>query len=194
MTGVRQKRLFPRTEAGFTLMEVIVSVALFSVIILTATGIFKLVIDAQRKEIATQNVEESLKYFLEVLAKEIRTAQKSVGGSCGVPDGEIFTVGANSLGDVLSFQNFYEECVVYSLEADAVSAGRFKIQRDSDRGFISPAKIVIDSLNFYLTSGTSTQPTVTINLSAQAASGPSSYTAVTALTIQTSATSRLYKE
>jgi len=63
-----------KSDRGFTLIEVIVSVALFSVIILGATQIFSLVIDSQRSAIATQNVKESLKYFLEVTAKEMRMA------------------------------------------------------------------------------------------------------------------------
>lgn len=188
MIGVRKKILSPASLAGFTLIEIIVSVAIFSVIILTSTGIFKLVIDAQRKEISTQNVEESLKYFLEVTAKEIRAAQKS-DDSCGVAAGQIFGAGTNILGDTLSFKNYYGQCVNYSLQADTVSGGRFQVQRDSASGFISPAKIMIDTLHFS-TAGTSTQPIVTINLRAHADSGPG---AITTMTLQTSISSRYYK-
>jgi len=63
-------------QPAFSLIEVVVSVALFSAVILSATGIFKMVIDSQRGAMAAQNVQESLKFFLEVTGKEIRMARK----------------------------------------------------------------------------------------------------------------------
>ncbi len=167
-------------------MEVIVSVALFSVIILSATNIFKLVLDAQRKGTATQNVQENLKYFLEVIAKEIRMGEKSQLGQATSP---IFTVSSNSFGDTLSFLNRYGQSVIYSLDKDG-AVQRFKVQRDENFAFISPVKINIDSLHFVVRSGTSTQSVVTVNLKAHALDGA---TADSSMTLQTSISSRYYK-
>lgn len=192
MTGNRQSNksrlASPQAKrAGFTLMEVMVSLAIFTVIILSATGIFKLVIDAQRKEISTQNVEESLKYFLEVVAKEMRSAQPG-DGNCG-PAGQVFVATHNVYGDQLSFENFYGQCVKYAVQLDAAGNKRFYVLRGSQQDFISPAKVTIDSLRFYLSSGTSTQPMVTINIQAHASSGSSG---ITALGIQTTIVARVY--
>lgn len=170
-------------------MEVLVSVALFSIIILSVTQIFQLVIDSQRTAIATQNVQESLKYFLEVTAKEMRMAQKDNGVCANVPDDQIFAVTTNALGDVLNFKNYYGQCVTYALAADGANQ-RFQIIRDTQTDFISPAKIRIDDLHFVLDNRTNIQPTLTINLRAYALDEAQFRSN---MTIQTSIASRYYK-
>lgn len=181
-------------KKGFTLIEVMVSVSLFAVIILSVTGIFKMAIDGQRSAIATQNVQESLKYFLEVTAKEIRMAQKNEGVCAGIPDDEIFTIIPQSPSDVLYFKNYYGQCVRYFLAADGDNL-RFKISRGAGSNalsdYISPAKIRINELHFVLnTSASTTQPMVTINLNANALD---SAQYKSEMTLQTSVSSRYYK-
>jgi prepilin-type N-terminal cleavage/methylation domain-containing protein len=183
-------------KKGFTLIEIMVSVSLFAVIMISMSSIFKLAIDGQRSAIITQNIQESLKYFLEVTAKEIRMAQTD-GGKCEtVPDNLIFSVSSNTLGDTLSFKNYYGECVTYSLESDG-NASRFKISRlGTDgiprSGYISPAKIQIKSLHFILNSADpiTSQPMITINLTANALGDNN---LESDMTLQTSITSRYYK-
>lgn len=177
---------------GMSLIEVIVSVALFSVIIMSATQIFKMVIDGQRSALAAQNVQESLKYFLEVTGKEIRMAQKN-DNFCYVDDypGQIYRVTSGSFGSNLFFRNYYGECVAYSLILDSEGNRRFHIQRDSQEDFISPEKIRIDYLNFILSAApTSTQPLITMNLKAWALDQAQFKSE---MTIQTSLSSRYYK-
>ncbi len=181
-------------KKGFTLIEVLVSVALFSVIILSVTGIFKMAIDGQRNAIATQNVQESLKYFLEVTAKEIRMAQKNEGVCSGIPDDQIFSVSASALSDILYFKNYYGECVRYYLAADGDNL-RFRISRGNGAtppsDFISPAKIRINKLHFVINDiATTTQQMVTINLNANALDN-AQYKSD--MTLQTTITSRYYK-
>ncbi len=178
-----------RLAAGFTLMEVLVSVSIFTVIILSATQIFKFVIDGQRQAIATQNVQESLKYFLEVIAKEIRMAQKNDGTCAAVPVGAVYAVGTNARGDVLNFKNYYGQCVSYYLSDDN-GATRFAIQRGAASAFISPARIMIDDLNFVLADTGDVQPAVTVNLRAHALSEG---VARSEMVLQTTLTSRYYK-
>lgn len=181
-------------QPGFTLMEVLVSVALFSVIILSVTSIFKMAIDGQRNAIATQNVQESLKYFLEVTAKEIRMAQKNEGACGGIPDDEIFAVSTGPLSDILYFKNYYGECVRYYLAADGDNL-RFRISRGNGptppSDFISPSKIRINELHFVVNStASSSQPMVTINLNANSLE---SAQFKSDMTLQTSISSRYYK-
>jgi prepilin-type N-terminal cleavage/methylation domain-containing protein len=182
------------TKTGFTLIEVMVSVSLFAVIIISVAGIFKLSIDAQRNAISSQNVQESLKYFLEVTAKEIRMAQANNSVCAGVPPDSIFSVTTTDLGDVLNFKNYYGQCVSYSLQNDN-GISRFQITRSSGgtslSGFISPAKIKINSLHFVLKNlASSSQPMITINLNANANTGNANESS---MTLQTSITSRYYK-
>ncbi|MDP2944291.1 MAG: prepilin-type N-terminal cleavage/methylation domain-containing protein [bacterium] len=179
-------------SAGFSLIEVIVAVALFSVIILSMTQIFKMVIDSQRSALATQNVQESLKYFLEVIGKEIRMAQRDNGICSGVPDDEIYVISENAYGNTLAFKNYYNQCVTYALERDEGDKQRFQVSRNLDFDFISPAKIRIDNLSFTLSSAaTTTQPAITLNLQAHAL-GQGEFKSE--MDIQTTMTSRYYKE
>jgi prepilin-type N-terminal cleavage/methylation domain-containing protein len=182
----KNKNFFNRS--GFSLVEVMVSVSLFVVIIMSATEIFRMVINGQHIAISSQNVQESLKYFFEVTGKEIRMAVKNDGRCPGVY-GEIFNKSVNSYGDTLSFQNYYGECVTYQLVLDPSNdSRRFQIIRDSNSGFVSPQKVTMSNLKFVLNS--TGQPMVTIRVQARA-SDENRFQSN--LEIQTSITSRYYK-
>jgi prepilin-type N-terminal cleavage/methylation domain-containing protein len=188
MIGAKNKN-YNRLRKAFSLIEVIISVALFSIIMLSATEIFKMVVDSQRSALATQNVQESLKYFLEVAGKEMRMAQKNKGICPGISDDEIFVVTTTSAGDVLKFKNYYNQCISYFLTSDGTNK-RFSVTRGVSTDYITPNKIAIDNLRFVVASASSTQPTVTMNLRAHAL-GSTQYKSD--MTIQTSITSRYYK-
>ena len=177
-----------KNKSGFSLMEVIVSVALFSIIVLSSTEIFSLVIKGQREAIASQNVQESLKYFFEVTGKEIRMARRNDESCANVVNGEIFTITSNSLGGVLNFQNYYGECVSYEL-VNTGDVNRWQITRGANSGYISPAKINIENLQFTL--NTTGQPIVTISLFAYAIGDQKE---ASEMEIQTSITSRYYRD
>jgi len=170
--------------AGFSLIEVLVSVTIFIIIMISTAQIFKLVTDGQRSALATQNVQESLKYFLEVVAKEIRTAKIS-DGTCHVTEGKIFEI---SDGQLL-FKNYYGQCAVYSLDIEG-DIQRFKIARGTDFGFISPSRIRIESLEFVVDQDVDIQPTVTIKIDAWALNQGQSDSEID---IQTTVTSRQYE-
>lgn len=178
---------------GFTLIEVIVSVALFSIIILAATNIFTMVLNTQRNSMASQNVQESLKYFLEVIGKEMRMAQKDTDGICGIPADKIFVISTAANGNnTLYFKNYYNQCVTYSVAPDPSHpiVKRFQIQRNINKDFISPEEVTIDHLYFVLNSSSTAQPMVTISLAAHSTQGQRLNSE---MTIQTSLTSRYYK-
>ncbi len=185
MIGINLKK--KKEKRGFSLIEVLVSVSLFVVITMSATEIFKMVIEGQRDAIASQNVQESLKYFFEVIGKEMRMARRNDGSCSNVPAGEIFQVGSNSLGDVLYFKNYYGQCIAYQLVLDG-EIQRFQISRDANQGFISPQKINIEALRFSLDA--TGQPVVTVSIKAWAVGEDRSKSE---MEIQTSVTSRYYK-
>ncbi len=188
MTGVKimnESKLKP----GFSLIEILVSTALFVIILTAAMNIFKIVIESQRTAIATQNVEESLKYFLEVTSKEIRMAKRN-NNLCylGLGPTDIYKQSNNTLGDTLAFRNYHDECVLYSLVSTG-GVNRFMISRDGVINYyITPAKITIDELNFVV--GSSPQPTVTVELVAHALDRN---TNESTMRIQTTLSSRYYK-
>jgi len=174
-------------KSGFSLIEVLVSVFLFVVIILSSTEIFRLVIESQREAIASQNVQESLKYFYEVIGKEIRMARRNDGKCPQVPVLKMFMVTNNGVNNALHFQNYHRQCVTYELALDGESQ-RFKITRDLNSDFISPKKIFIEKLRFVLDE--IGQASVTIYLEAHAL-GSTRFK--TEMHVQTTITSRYYK-
>lgn len=155
-----------KNKKGFSLIEVMVSVAIFSVIILITSQIFSLIVTAQRNAIASQNVQESLKYFLEVIGKEMRMALPDDEGLC-IPSGNIYYLTQGVNGDTLQFKNYNEECVTYSTYIDE-GVRRFQIIRDGNSGFISPIEIEINHLDFVLDENLNEQSLVTVNIEAEA--------------------------
>src|SRR3989339_715055 len=65
-----------RLQAGFTLIEMIVAMAIFGVLAVSITGIFISVIKSQRLALAQNSIQESGRYILESMTKEIRMSQE----------------------------------------------------------------------------------------------------------------------
>jgi len=57
---------------GLTLIELLVAVAIFSVVIIITMSSFSMAIRAQKKVISLQSIQENAKFILEFIAKEIR--------------------------------------------------------------------------------------------------------------------------
>lgn len=162
------------------MIELMVAVMLFSVLMLAATQIFKMVIDGQRNAISAQNVQENMRYAMEKMSKEIRMAQISntlASQECvsifSPPATAIYkvfnTVDSNSK---IYFKTKDNKCVVYYLEnnrlkiMDGVGAGAIA-------GFITPAKVEVSNLKFYIDDDLigafhSTQPYVTMKMDIKA--------------------------
>ncbi|OHA01193.1 MAG: hypothetical protein A3H71_03040 [Candidatus Sungbacteria bacterium RIFCSPLOWO2_02_FULL_48_13b] len=74
--GTRSFGLAPKARArvlaGFTLLEMIVSVGIFAVVIVASIGISLSIKSAQGKASNVQNVQDSIRYALEFMTKELR--------------------------------------------------------------------------------------------------------------------------
>lgn len=175
--------------AGISLIEVLVSTTIFVIILLSITSIFKMVVNSQREAIATQNVQENLKYFFEVISKEIRMAQRAGGGCPGLPANRRFFKQSNDYGDILYLRNHHDECVIYDL-AEHNGVVRFRVSRDGTDDFLSPAAINISDLKFIIHEDSVSQAYVSINLMAHALGREKE---VSKMHVQTTITSRYYR-
>lgn len=138
-------RHIKKDNRGITLLELVVATSLFTVTILMATQIFKMVIDGQRDAIASQNMQESMRYSFERIGKEMRMAKKSVvGDNCAeLADNDIYYINP---ADELIFLDHHNDCIRYFLDQD-----RLKRQRNSeDPLFITISKIKINNLDFFV--------------------------------------------
>lgn len=70
-------RIVPRGSAhqGFTLVELLVAVSIFTIVIAASTGAFISVLQAQRKAFAMQSVMDGSRFALESMAKAIRMSR-----------------------------------------------------------------------------------------------------------------------
>jgi len=129
---------------GVTLLELMVSVTLFAITILMTTQIFQTVLEGQRQAVASQDMQESIRYTFERVGKEIRTAIKDETGICNGAPGKIYRVIG---GQEIIFLNYKGECIRYFMNND-----RLAIQRGIEAfQYITPSNIVISRILFQLT-------------------------------------------
>lgn len=180
--------------AGIALIEVIVSTLLFVIILLSMTQIFQMILIGQRRAIAAQNVQESLKYFFEVISKEIRMSRRvgavntCLSGSNILPN-KRFGTSTNEYGDILYLKNYHGECVAYYLASDN-GVIHFYVDRGDKSGYLSPQKIEVEDLRFSVHEEEGEQAYVTINLRAHSVGGEA---AMSEMRVQTTISSRYYK-
>jgi prepilin-type N-terminal cleavage/methylation domain-containing protein len=138
-------------QKGFTLIETLVTVALFSALAGIVGGTFLTMLNLQRRAFNVQQVQENASFILESMAKEIRVGQISSGdtGSCtSTPD------------SVLSMINQDGETVVYTLVDGVIH----KNTNGTD-SIVSSNAVVFDQLGFCIDgqpAGDMKQPRVTI--------------------------------
>ncbi len=121
-----------KNNAGFTLIEMIVALAAFSLIITSMVSIAFSVIQSQRKSFALQNSQESSRYILESMSKEIRMSLINSDSGNGVT--------------VLNITNFQNETFNYEFDNN-----NKRLLRNGQ--VISPNNIELSG-SFYITKDT----------------------------------------
>lgn len=160
-----------KNNSGTSLLEMVFAVAMFAVVMIIVVSIFQSITEGQRNAIASQNIQESMRFAFEVISKEIRGAKKS-NDEC---EGEfshstvykIFNIGDGSdTGTDLYFKNKKSECVHYYL-----NNGQLMIDRDSLTNPlpITPSSVSVSNLEFVVTDDDigafhSIQPRVTMKM------------------------------
>jgi len=186
-----------KNNKGVTLLEIIVAVSLFTVVVLSTTEIFRLVISGQRDAIASQNVQESMRYSFEAMAKEIRMATlgnhecESLFSPPVDAENKIYNIASGDNGEVLYFKNKNGDCVAYYSENGAIM-----VRRGNKTALTTPAKIKITKLGFEvidnpIDASSSAQPLVTIRIDIEAV-GQEIYKG--AIKMQTTLSSRYYEQ
>lgn len=79
-------RLYNKKQSGFTLIEIIVSLALFSVVITIAVGALLILIASNRQLQSEQSVLTNLSFALDSMTREIRTGTNYYCDTRNVPN------------------------------------------------------------------------------------------------------------
>lgn len=156
-----------KNQKGVSLMELTVSVGIFSVIVIMATSIFQNISKGQQVAISSQNTQEAIRYTFEVMSKEIRfarTSNTSTGDECRLagatlPINRVFnkdTVTANKFSinggsEYLYFKNKNGECVYYYLHNSALMVYRINNATAQEyEATTTPSSIVVSDFGFFI--------------------------------------------
>lgn len=70
------------SNPGFTLLEMLVSVGIFSVLIVSSIAVILSISSAQIKTANVQNIQDNMRYTMELMSREIRQAKNYVPYLC----------------------------------------------------------------------------------------------------------------
>lgn len=173
---------------GFTLIELMVSVAIFTIVMTIALGALLSITAAERKAETIKAVINNLHFALDSMSRSIRTGTNyncdSSGGDCA------------SGGTRLSFLDAQGRTVTYCRgNGSACNALGTSLLQSTGSGFveITSSEVKINNFAFYVKGaplGDNLQPRVTITLSGVVMLNTS--TQQSAFDIQTTITQRLY--
>ncbi|OHB03188.1 MAG: hypothetical protein A2920_02340 [Candidatus Zambryskibacteria bacterium RIFCSPLOWO2_01_FULL_43_17] len=184
-TYSRQPRTMP--EAGVTLIEPLVSIAVFSVIMAISLGSVLSILDAGRKANSLRSVMTNLNFALEILSREIKFGTNYY---CGTNTASPHTLTNDCAGGATSitFTSSTGVDTIYRLQNN-------QIQKSTDHGVsysgITSPDIIVQDLKFYVfgsTAGNTFQPRAFITTRGYAGVKP---TAQSKFFIQTSASQRI---
>jgi prepilin-type N-terminal cleavage/methylation domain-containing protein len=108
---------FNKKNKGFTLIEMLVAVALFSIVLVVAMGAILTVIDANRKAQTLSSVMTNLNFAIESMTRSIKTGVDPELSGSGI--NQILSVDANDL----SSNNFTREKIQFKLSNDSAICG-----------------------------------------------------------------------
>ena len=124
---------------GFTLIELVVAIGIFTTAVTLASGVFGHFVGTQRRDIAEQKLLEDVRFAMEIMERELRTGY-----------GDTYAI--NASGSSLEFRNQERDCVRFELDDGAItraqgSGGACNFTASSGER-ITSKDVVIDDLRF----------------------------------------------
>lgn len=170
-------------------MEIIVSIGIFAIVIMLTTSIFQSVVEGQRQAISAQHTQESIRYVMEVISKDIRQAKRS-DIACHAGGNRIFNQGNSS---ELWFENKHGECVRYYLSGSVLMKSRngIAVSTTPDEIEISDLEFIVRSNVINVSPINRIQQIVTMKMNVEARTDKAS--AKIPFYVQTTISSRFYE-
>lgn len=168
-------------KKGFTLVEILVSIALFSIVMTVALGAMFTMVDANRKAQAVNLSMTNLNFALEAMSRSIRTGTVY---SCG------FSGDCATGGTTLRFTDQERRSIMYRYNSTERSIER-SLNGGGTYARLTAPEVLITNMAFYVsgsTPGDTVQPRVLITLRGTAGVNPQTQTS---FNIQTTVTQRL---
>ena len=141
MSKVKGQR--SNVSGGFTLMEMVVAVALFLIAVTICIGIFMSALKANGKIIAMQDVENEVRYIIEVISKEVRL---------GTIAYDYYEDNFENPVSILAIRDNAGNVSFFGLKGDGVSDGIVQVSLTGGETWsdLNTDSIRVDSFDFYL--------------------------------------------
>lgn len=143
---------------GFTLIEMTVAVAIFTLLVGATSGVFLSSIRNQKQGLATQEILDQTSYLMEYMSRSLRMAKKDMVGSCtGTPK-----LNYAFDGQCLKFLNYHQKCQQFCLVGTRL--------KDENGNYLTSASLRVSNFAVVLSGAVQPpadylQPKVTISLS-----------------------------
>lgn len=136
-----------KMKNGFTLVEILVAMAIFSIIIGISLTIFLSALQAQRKALASQRLVDQTGYVLEYMSRALRMVKKQTAESpsCLSQNGLNYEITRGGKG--LKFLNYQSICQEFFLD---VNLKRLKEAKEDSEEFLTSAELEVESFNIKL--------------------------------------------
>ena len=129
---------------GFTLVEIMVAVAVFAVVIAAPMGFFVSAIKGQQKALVSQGLINSVSYNLEYISRALRMAKKDDIDDINCLSGHKINYELTRAGEGIKFRNYDDECQEFYREFDAVKqVYRIKEVKDGSSNYLTPSNLDI---------------------------------------------------
>jgi len=143
-----------KLNSGFSLIELVVAVSIFAIVITVIALFFNSSIVSQRRIVASQNLQDNVRYLIEFMAREIRMGSDFDVGTGAtnltLPQNINIFSRINFLGsDTLKFVNYKGESVTYSWDRNIYSSFYHLILRNGQP--IISGDIEIEDFAFFIT-------------------------------------------
>jgi len=137
---------------GFTLIEMVVAVAIFTLLVGATSSVFLSGIKNQKQGLATQEVLDQSSYLMEYMSRSLRMAVKDDIASGGVTRDCLSgnRVNYEFDGQCLKFRNYQNECQQFCLEGTRL--------KDENDNYLTSVNLQVSKFEVLL--GGATQPPV----------------------------------
>jgi prepilin-type N-terminal cleavage/methylation domain-containing protein len=181
-------------EKGFTLIEMLASIGIFSILMVVLSGIFLSAMQSQVQIAYTQYLINDANYALDYMGRAIRMAQRDTDGGC-VGTSRYGFLPSSGVSSTITFLDYNSKCHKFYLESGKVKE-KISTTEDSS-GFPATAdertsgKSNVLDLKFNIRGGTDSddkQPFITIMMKSQA--NTQNTESLPLITVQTSVSQR----
>lgn len=181
----------PKNQNGFTLLEMLISIGIFSILVIASVGITLGVSNAHIKASNVQSVLDNTRFSLELMSKEIRTGANftNTGITCGALTNQIIKFDSTS-GRRIYFLDSIQKKIK---RATSNITSIVQCTDDTIVRQFTADEVSVDNLNFIINGNipgpSDGQPMVSINI--QISSRGAKFGSETKINLQTTVVQRL---